>query len=52
MKIFLLEITLRAVWVHSLKEKRMILRSITQKLSKIIKGFKNKKFKLNSLDLF
>ena len=32
MKIFLLQITLRAIWVHSLKEKRMILRSIIQKL--------------------
>lgn len=32
MKVFLLEVTLRAEWVHSLKEKRMILRSITQKL--------------------
>lgn len=32
MKILFMEITLRASWVHSLKEKRMIVKSITQKL--------------------
>ena len=32
MKIFMMKIILRATWVHSLKEKRMIVRSITQKL--------------------
>ncbi|WP_368490588.1 DUF503 domain-containing protein [Clostridium sp. BJN0013] len=32
MKILLMKITLRASWVQSLKEKRMIVRSITQKL--------------------
>lgn len=32
MKIFTMKIVLRASWVHSLKEKRMIVRSITQKL--------------------
>lgn len=32
MKILVMEITLRATWVHSLKEKRMIVRSIVQKL--------------------
>jgi len=32
MKIFMMKIVLRASWVHSLKEKRMIVRSITQKL--------------------
>ena len=32
MKIFIMEITLRASWVHSLKEKRMVLKSIMQKL--------------------
>lgn len=32
MKVFLLKIKLRAPWVHSLKEKRMIVRSIVQKL--------------------
>ncbi|AGF56239.1 hypothetical protein B0P06_005499 [Clostridium saccharoperbutylacetonicum] len=32
MTILYLEVTLRASWVHSLKEKRMILKSIVQKL--------------------
>ncbi|APM39504.1 DUF503 domain-containing protein [Clostridium kluyveri] len=32
MKILFMKITLRASWVHSLKEKRMIVKSITQKL--------------------
>ena len=32
MKILLLKVTLRASWVHSLKEKRMIVKSIIQKL--------------------
>ena len=32
MKILFLKITLRASYVHSLKEKRMIVRSITQRL--------------------
>lgn len=32
MKIFMMKIKLRASWVHSLKEKRMIVRSIIQKL--------------------
>ena len=32
MKILILEITLRASWVHSLKEKRMIVKSIVQRL--------------------
>lgn len=32
LKIFIMEITLRASWVHSLKEKRMVLKSIMQKL--------------------
>lgn len=32
MKIYMLKIDLRAVWVHSLKEKRMIVKSITSKL--------------------
>ena len=32
MKVFLLKIKLRAPWVHSLKEKRMIVRSIIQRL--------------------
>jgi uncharacterized protein len=32
MKILLLKITLRASWVHSLKEKRMVVKSIVQKL--------------------
>lgn len=32
MKVLVLTINLRAEWVHSLKEKRMIVRSISQKL--------------------
>ena len=32
MNILILEVTLRASWVHSLKEKRMIVKSIIQKL--------------------
>ncbi|OOM79420.1 DUF503 domain-containing protein [Clostridium sp. BL-8] len=32
MNILFMKVTLRAEWVHSLKEKRMIIRSITQKL--------------------
>ncbi|MCH3963510.1 MAG: DUF503 domain-containing protein [Clostridium sp.] len=32
MRILLMEITLRASWVSSLKEKRMIVKSIVQKL--------------------
>ncbi|MBC8060741.1 MAG: DUF503 domain-containing protein [Clostridiaceae bacterium] len=32
MKILLLTVTLRASWVHSLKEKRMVVKSIVQKL--------------------
>lgn len=32
MKVLFLKITLRASYVHSLKEKRMIMRSITQRL--------------------
>lgn len=32
MKILLIKIKLRASWVHSLKEKRMVVKSITQKL--------------------
>lgn len=32
MKILLLRLTLRAEWVHSLKEKRMIVLSITKRL--------------------
>lgn len=32
MKVLLLRVTLRASWVHSLKEKRMIAKSIIQKL--------------------
>jgi uncharacterized protein len=32
MKVLLMKITLRASWVHSLKEKRMIVKSIVQKL--------------------
>lgn len=32
MKVLLLKVTLRASWVHSLKEKRMIVKSIMQKL--------------------
>ena len=32
MKVLVMTIDLRAEWVHSLKEKRMIVRSITQRL--------------------
>lgn len=32
MKVFALEIKLRASWVHSLKEKRMIVQSIVKKI--------------------
>ncbi|SFC13317.1 DUF503 domain-containing protein [Clostridium uliginosum] len=32
MKILLIKVTLRASWVHSLKEKRMVVKSIIQKL--------------------
>lgn len=32
MKILLMEVRLRASWVHSLKEKRMVVKSIVQKL--------------------
>lgn len=32
MKILILRITLRASWVHSLKEKRMVVKSIIQRL--------------------
>lgn len=32
MKVFALEIKLRATWVHSLKEKRMIVQSIVKKI--------------------
>ncbi|ALS16560.1 DUF503 domain-containing protein [Clostridium butyricum] len=32
MKILIMKITLRAPWVHSLKEKRMIVKSLIQKL--------------------
>lgn len=32
MKILVMEIKIRASWVHSLKEKRMIVNSITQRL--------------------
>lgn len=32
MKIFILKIDLRANWVHSLKEKRMVIKSIMKKL--------------------
>lgn len=32
MKIFILKIDLRANWVHSLKEKRMVIKSIIKKL--------------------
>lgn len=32
MKVLVMTINLRAEWVHSLKEKRMVVRSITQKL--------------------
>lgn len=32
MKIYILKVDLRATWVHSLKEKRMVVKSITSKL--------------------
>jgi len=32
MNILLMKVTLRASWVHSLKEKRMVVKSIVQKL--------------------
>ena len=32
MKIYILKVDLRAVWVHSLNEKRMVVKSITSKL--------------------
>lgn len=32
MRVFALEIRLRATWVHSLKEKRMIVQSIVKKI--------------------
>ncbi|PRR82638.1 DUF503 domain-containing protein [Clostridium vincentii] len=32
MKILLMRITLRATWVHSLKEKRMVVKSVIQRL--------------------
>lgn len=32
MRILIMKITLRASWVHSLKEKRMVVKSIVQKL--------------------
>lgn len=32
MKIFLMHITLRASWVHSLKEKRMVVKSLIQRI--------------------
>ena len=32
MRILLLEITLRASWAHSLKEKRMVVKSLIEKL--------------------
>ncbi|MEI3338026.1 MAG: DUF503 domain-containing protein [Clostridium sp.] len=32
MKVFIMKIKLRASWVHSLKEKRMVVKSIVQKL--------------------
>lgn len=32
MKILVMRVTLRASWVHSLKEKRMVVKSIVQKL--------------------
>jgi len=33
MKILVIQVTLRAEWVHSLKEKRMVIKSLIQKLS-------------------
>ena len=32
MKVLLMRVTLRAAWSHSLKEKRMVIKSIVQKL--------------------
>ncbi|MBU5453829.1 MULTISPECIES: DUF503 domain-containing protein [Eubacteriales] len=32
MRILIMRVTLRASWVHSLKEKRMVIKSIMQKL--------------------
>lgn len=32
MRVLVMSVKLRASWVHSLKEKRMVVRSITQKL--------------------
>lgn len=32
MKILFMKVTLRASWVHSLKEKRMVVKSLVQKL--------------------
>ncbi|MDY4078768.1 MAG: DUF503 domain-containing protein [Clostridium sp.] len=32
MKVFIMRVKLRASWVHSLKEKRMVVKSIVQKL--------------------
>lgn len=32
MKILVMRVTLRASWVHSLKEKRMVVKSIVQKI--------------------
>lgn len=32
MKVLLMKVTLRASWVHSLKEKRMVVKSIVQRL--------------------
>jgi uncharacterized protein YlxP (DUF503 family) len=32
MKVLLMRITLRASWVHSLKEKRMVVKSVIQRL--------------------
>jgi uncharacterized protein len=32
MKILLMRVTLRASWVHSLKEKRMVIKSLIQRL--------------------
>jgi uncharacterized protein len=32
MKVLLMKVTLRASWVHSLKEKRMVVKSIIQRL--------------------
>lgn len=33
MKVLIMKVELRAVWVHSLKEKRMVLKSILSKLT-------------------